>query len=108
VIFAGIDSYRGTISKLDRLEMPKNVDPARMRYLESKARNIAKRLDGMVNDGQPERYGFGLLLFTFNGPELTWISNAERADMIKLFEELLERWKANDMTDFPGGIDARN
>ncbi|HKS27785.1 MAG TPA: hypothetical protein VJS44_08195 [Pyrinomonadaceae bacterium] len=89
----------------------KDVDPAKMRYLEARAREIAKRLDAALNQqvtGAPKQYGFALLLFSFNGSELTWISNAEREDMIRLMEEMLERWKKGDMTDFPGGIDARN
>ena len=90
-----------------------SVDPVKMRYLESKAREIATLLDAGINDstkitGGTPKYGFALLLFSFTGEELTWISNAERADMIRLIEELLERWKRGHMTDFPGGIDARN
>lgn len=90
-----------------------DIDPAKTRYLESRAREIAQRLDAALNQGHhvsgaPKQYGFGLLLFSFNGAELTWISNAERADMIRLFEELLARWRVGDMTDVPGGIDARN
>lgn len=89
------------------------IDPAKLRYLESRAREIARSLDGALNQsrkltGAPKQYGFALLLFSFEGEELTWISNAERDDMIRLLEELLERWRRGDMTDFPGGIDARN
>jgi hypothetical protein len=88
------------------------VDPAKLRYLESRAREIARRLDSALNPdigtGAPKGYGFALLLFSFRGEELTWISNAKREDMIRLMEEMLERWKRGDMTDFPGGIDARN
>jgi hypothetical protein len=89
----------------------KNVDPVKMRYLEARAREIAKRLDGALNQsvtGAPKQYGFALPLFSFRGSELAWISNAEREDMIRLMKELLARWEAGDMTDYPGGIDARN
>lgn len=91
----------------------KEVDPAKMRYLESRAREIAARLDAGINQqsevtGAPKQYGFALLLFSFRGAELTWISNAEREDMIRLMKELLARWEDGDMTDYPGGIDARN
>ncbi len=93
--------------------MADSVDPAKMRYLEARARELAKRLDGALNQsmtGGPaqKQYGFALLLFSFRGNELTWISNAERREMIQALEELLARWKRGDMTDFPGGIDARN
>ena len=86
----------------------REIDPSQLRYLESKAREIAKLLDKAVNKGQPRRYGFTLLLYSFEGPELTYISNSNRDDMIKTMKELLARWEARDMSDFPGGIDARN
>lgn len=90
-----------------------DVDPEKLRYLESSARRIAKSLDGAINQSVTggevkKKYGFALLLFSFDGPELTWIANAERADMIRALKELLARWEVGDMTDFPGGIDARN
>lgn len=86
----------------------KNIDPTKLRYLESRARALAEILDKQLHVATGRRYGFALLLFSFDGPELTWISNAERGDMIKALRELLARWEVGDMTDFPGGVDARN
>lgn len=43
-------------------------------------------------DGQERKVGFGLVMFSFDGPELTWISNAERSDMATALRELLARW----------------
>lgn len=91
----------------------KDIDPAKLRYLEAKAREIGKLIDDAINEsitgGQSnKKFGFALLLFSFDGSELTWISNAEREDMTKALEELLSNWKRGKMTDFPGGIDARN
>lgn len=93
--------------------MSKQIDPAKLRYLEAKAREIGKLIDSAINESvtggaSEKRFGFALLLFSFDGSELTWLSNAERADMIKALEELLGNWRRGKMTDFPGGIDARN
>lgn len=88
--------------------MPDKIDPAKLRYIESRARAIAKLLDTQIHATTTEKYGFALLIFSFQGPELTYISNAERADMIQALRELLEKWETGNMSDFPGGIDARN
>lgn len=43
--------------------------------------------------------GFAILVFEFHKPGISnYISNAQRADMIKAMEETLKRWK--DGTDF--------
>lgn len=67
------------------------------RQLEAKAREIAKALDyALDNDPRDRKTGFALLLFAFGDPPqpATWISNAERADMIRAVEEWLEKAKA--------------
>ena len=38
-----------------------------------------------------EKCGFALMLFSFDGPEFTWISNAQRADMVKTMQEFIRR-----------------
>jgi hypothetical protein len=45
--------------------------------------------------------GFALIVFPFGGDTrmTNYISNAQRADMIKALEETLHRWKNNE--DFP-------
>jgi hypothetical protein len=52
----------------------KNIDPAKLRYLEARAREIARRIDDGINQahettGAPKQYGFALLLFSFDGAE---------------------------------------
>jgi len=90
------------------------IDPKNLRQLEAKARSIGKIIDDAINPLNPatgsrgRKKGFALLLFSFEGPELTWLSNAERDDMIRLLEELLSHFKVGKMTDFPGGMDASN
>ena len=90
-----------------------DVDPAKMRFIEAKAREIGTLIDDAINinvtgRSAKKRFGFTLILFSFDGSELTYISNAMRADMVKALDELLDNWKRGEMTDFPGGIDARN
>jgi len=71
--------------------------------LEKQARDIARALDLVLNpdmrgplDGQHRTVGFAVLLFSFGDPPqpATWISNAERGDMIHAVEEWLEKAKA--------------
>ena len=71
--------------------------------LESEARHIARVLDKALNpdmlgprDTERRTVGFALLIFAFGEPPqpATWISNADRGDMIRAVEEWLERAKA--------------
>lgn len=65
-----------------------------MRQLEAAGRDIAKSLAvAFERFGQThkEKWGFGLFLFSMEGPEFTWISNAQRADMVKALKEFIER-----------------
>lgn len=93
----------------------RDVNPKILREMEAKARSMGRALDEALNPPSPvtgrrgkAKTGFALLLFSFEGPELTWLSNAERAGMIATLEEILAKMKAGQMDDFPGGIDARN
>jgi len=92
----------------------RKLNPSTLRKLEAHARSLGRTLDNSLNPpdpamgGQSRKYGFALLLFSFDGPELTWLSNGEREDMIRLLEEILQKFKVGQMTDFPGGIDAGN
>jgi len=92
----------------------REIDPKTLRGLEAQARSLGKTLDDAINPPSPatgkrrRKIGFALLLFSFDGPELTWLSNAERKDMIRLLDEILLKMKAGRMDDFPGGVDAGN
>lgn len=70
------------------------VDPQRLHNLETTAREIARLLDGCIQRSMHVRCGFAFLLFSFEGPEMTWVSNADRVDMVKALRELLARWEA--------------
>lgn len=92
----------------------REVNAAILRNMESQARSLGRTLDNTINPPNPatgnrdRKKGFALLLFSFDGPELTWLSNAEREDMIRLLEEILLKMKVGQMTDWPDGIDANN
>ena len=92
----------------------RDINSKILRELEAQARSLGKTLDASLNQLNPatgkrvRKNGFALLLFSFDGPELTWLSNADREDMIRLLEEMLQKFKTGQMTDFPGGIDATN
>jgi GH24 family phage-related lysozyme (muramidase) len=71
----------------------------KQRELEQQAREIAQALDRGLNPhavpGQNQGTGFCLLIFEFGDPPqpATWISNANRGDMIKAVEEWLAHAK---------------
>ena len=66
-----------------------------MRWLERMARNIGQMIGDAINRAG-HKYGFCLFLFSFNGPEMTFISNADRADMVKALEEFIQRQRSGD------------
>jgi len=72
----------------------RDMDGAKMRAMEAAGRDIANHLQvafdrfGAKND---EKWGFALMIFSFEGPEFTWISNAQRADMVKVMQEFISR-----------------
>lgn len=46
-------------------------------------------------------YGFALFMFSFNDEsEMTWISNAERADMIKALKEFIQKAESGEDDEF--------
>lgn len=66
--------------------------------LKARAREIAWTIDRLLNPGMADpsdaahrTNGFAMLVFPFGGPgDATWISNADRADMIKAVKEWLK------------------
>jgi hypothetical protein len=72
------------------------IDPKELAMMEFEARGIANVLERAINKDGVRRKGFMLALFSFQGSELTYISNADRGDMINLLKELLTRWGAGE------------
>ena len=72
----------------------REMDGDKIRSMEAAGRDIAKALqrafDGF-QQGTKEKWGFALMIFSFDGPEFTWISNAQRADMVKTMQEFISR-----------------
>lgn len=58
-----------------------------LKRMERDSREIAAVIGSVL----PKGWGFGLMFFQFGGPESTWISNAQRADMVKYLRELADK-----------------
>lgn len=72
------------------------VNPKRLHDLEDQARTIGRLIDQAIQSTSPpgrREFGFALLLFSFQGPEATWISNAERESMVQALKELIQRFE---------------
>lgn len=77
-----------------------------MRGMEHNAREIGAAL-GRALDRMPggrKSFGFTLLLFSYDGPEITYISSAQRADMIKTMQEMIAKLRGTE----PGTSESRN
>jgi hypothetical protein len=78
--------------------MPDNKRPVNaetMRMMEANAREIGAALGRALErmPGGKKEFGFTLLLFSYEGPEITYISSAERDGMKKTMLELLAKWE---------------
>lgn len=68
----------------------KSVNGDDMRRMEAMARDIGDKLGNACKLIGPDK-GFCLMLFSFEGPEFTYISNAQRPDMLKMLDEFISR-----------------
>lgn len=75
------------------------IDPEFMRQLEHQARKLGDLINEALGNrpGQQKKVGFALMVFSFDGPEYTWLSNANRGDMVKALQEFIRR-NPPDMT----------
>ena len=70
----------------------KKLDLDKLHEMESEARDIAQVIGGVLDKAHgPKKVGFCLMIFSFDGEELTYISSAQREDMIKLLKEFRQR-----------------
>jgi hypothetical protein len=72
----------------------RQMDGDKIRSMEAAGRDLAGVLERVLKEyfaKDGERWGFALMLFSFDGPEFTWISNAQRADMVKTMQEFIAR-----------------
>jgi len=59
-------------------------------------RKLAMMINEILSDETSgRRLGFALQIFEFEGPAFFWISNANRADMIKALREFIRREEGN-------------
>lgn len=66
------------------------VDPKIMRVLEAIARELADVLDDTANGiFSRKQFGYMLMIFSFKGSELTYISNSRREDVVKMMLEFI-------------------
>jgi hypothetical protein len=69
---------------------------ATLEEAERKMQGIARAVQGMV----PAGWGFAVLVFSWEAPSfMNWVSNAQRADMIKSLRECADRLE-KDPRDF--------
>lgn len=85
----------GRVRELFAGEHRDEIDPERLGAAESGARKFAQALDSLL----PPSMGFAVLIFSFDGPEMSYISNAERSTMVKAMKEFTEA--AESYSDFP-------
>jgi hypothetical protein len=69
----------------------KPIDPQRMRKIEYYTREIGTLISQAINPTGKKVIGFALMIFSFDGSEFSWISNADRADMVKTMQEFIKR-----------------
>lgn len=76
--------------KADQQDGPSD-DPILLQDLEKRAQEVGRMLGPVM----PAGVGFCFIMFTFDeGGWLTYVSNAERSDMIKSLKETLEKLQA--------------
>lgn len=62
------------------------------RKIEHTCREIGDAIGRAIEkSGRKGKWGFSLLLFSFQGEEMTYISNANRADMVKAMQEFINK-----------------
>ena len=88
--------------------MTQPIDPERMRFLEGTSREIGNLIGSVINrlssPSDKKQYGFTLILFSYEGSELTYISSSERSDMIRLLQEMISKLRSEE----PGTSESRN
>lgn len=68
----------------------------------AEAEAVAREVGRLIGSAVPEGYGFAVLVFSFGpGGATTYVSNADRADMIRALRECADRLEARK--DTPAG-----
>jgi hypothetical protein len=69
------------------------LDPELMRLMEAIGREMGYAIGSTIDLECGGHRGFALFIFSFEGPEFTYISNANRQDVIKLCEEFVRKMR---------------
>lgn len=78
----------------------RDLNPDLLRRMEAYARETGRALEAVTKrfaEASGEQWGFLLLVFSFEGRELTYISNADRADMVKTLRELAHKMESGEV-----------
>ena len=76
----------------------RDLNPEKLRRMEATCREIGHMIGGAIDSIGDEHHGFALMVFSFDGPEFTWISNAQRDDMIRALEEFIAKYRSGEAT----------
>lgn len=80
--------------------MKKPVDMSKLVHMEKINREVGY-LIGRVIEESGSKFGFALFMFSFgDGAEMTWISNANRNEMITAMKEFIAKVEAGEDDEF--------
>ena len=85
-----METQRDDAGRKDGVTEPKPIRPHFLAAMEAMVQPLCKTIDAVV----PEGTGFAVMLFRFDGSELTYGSNAKREDMIKALREQANQLEA--------------
>ena len=70
-------------------------DDPRFEMRDELIEDLLRQIGKNVYNELPQGFGFGLIIFKYNGPEFFWISSGQRDDMIKALREFIARESVN-------------
>jgi hypothetical protein len=75
--------------------MADTKDDPRFEIKDDEMVEIMRGIGGHIHDAMPPGWGFALFIFKFRDKPFFWISDADRADMIKALKEFIARETPN-------------
>jgi hypothetical protein len=70
-------------------------DPMRYEVRNEAAEQKLREIGRMLKDNMPDGFGFTVLVFSYKGKELFYISSAEREGMIETMREFIAKFEEN-------------
>lgn len=68
-----------------------DVDMDKLSQIEKLTRLVSMEIGVGMKQRNMHGYGFLLMMFSFGGNEMTYVSSAQRSDMIKMLKEFLAK-----------------